>query len=201
MDYHALEALQCMVERRAGGERGVRAVQMVEGDAVWETGDSGKWSEELLVSALARSDSPRGLTEEDGRTQDLVRSGEVRRLAESPAAYFIEYRDGLEATLLMLNGAVKDYCFAADLRGASEPVSTQFFLPPTPNVTYSAALVGKIEEMILTGRAPYPAERTLLVSGVLESCLKSRKKDSTRLETPHLSVAYQPPAVSQHARE
>ena len=35
MDYHALEALQCMVERRKGGESGVRAVQLIEGDEVW----------------------------------------------------------------------------------------------------------------------------------------------------------------------
>ena len=34
MDYHALEAMQCMVKRRGRGETDVRAVQMIEGDAV-----------------------------------------------------------------------------------------------------------------------------------------------------------------------
>ena len=34
MDYHALEAMQCMVERRRGGETGVTAVQFIEGDEV-----------------------------------------------------------------------------------------------------------------------------------------------------------------------
>ena len=200
MDYHALEAMQCMVERRRGGETGVAAVQMLEGDEVWEAGEEGRWSKELLESALSRSDSPKGLTEEDGRTQDLVGSGEVRRLVEKPVAYFIEYTDGLRATLLMLNGAVQDFTFAARLEGVDDPQSCQFFLTPTPNVTYSACLVARIEEMIVAGVAPIPAERTLIVSGMLESCLTSRVEGFVRLETPHLSVEYRAPVESQHAR-
>lgn len=200
MDYHALEAMQCMVERRKGGETGVRSVQLVEGEDVWKAGEEGRWSKELLEAALSRSDTPCGLTLEDGRTQDLLGSGEIFRLVEKPVAYFIEYNDGLEATLLMLNGAVRDFCFAARLKGEADPVSTQFFLPPTPNVTYSACLVAKIEEMIVTGRAPFPAERTLLVSGALESCLTSRIQNHRRLETPHLCVTYCAPAESHHAR-
>jgi hypothetical protein len=199
MDFHALEALQCMVERRRGGETGVRAVQMIEGDAVWRAGDAGRYSKELLVSALSRSDSPQGQTIVDGRTQDLVAKGELPKLASKPAAYFIEYRDGLKATLLMLDGAVKDFTFAARLKGAGVQ-STQFFLSPEPNVTYSACLVGKIEELFETGKAPYPVERTLLVSGVLESCLTSRLGGQQRLETPHLDVRYRAPEQSQRAR-
>jgi hypothetical protein len=199
MDYHALEAMQCMLERRKGGETGVKAVQMIEGDAVWQAGQEGRWSKDLLTAALSRSDTPQGLTIADGRTQDLVGSGELPRLVKRPAAYFIEYRDGLRATLLMLSGAVKDFNFAARVRGHGVQ-STQFFLSPEPNVTYSACLVSKIEEMFETGRAPYPAERTLLVSGVLESCLTSRLEGQKRLETPHLDVKYRAPREPQHAR-
>ncbi|MEW6751966.1 MAG: hypothetical protein AB1505_13460 [Candidatus Latescibacterota bacterium] len=200
MDYHALEAMQCMVERRRGGETGVRAVQLVDGDEVWQAGEDGRWSRELLESALSRSDTPRGLTDEDGRTQDLLGSGELPRLVEKPAAYFIEYRDGLRATLLMLNGAVSDYCFAGRLAGVREPQSTQFFLTPVPNVTYSACLVSRIEETILTGRSPIPAERTLMACGILDACLDSRLQGHRRLETPQLDVVYQAPVESQHAR-
>ena len=200
MDYHALEAMQCMVERRKGGETGVRAAQLIEGDGVWKAGEEGRWSKALLESALSRCDSPCGLTEEDGRTQDLLGSGELQKLVENPAAYLIERNDGLQTTLLMLNGAIRDYCFAARLKGVADPVSTQFFLPPTPNVTYSACLVAKIVEMVMTGVAPYPAERTLIVSGMLESCLTSRIQDHQHLETPHLRVEYRAPAESHHGR-
>lgn len=199
MDFHGLEALQCMVERRRGGENGVSAVQMVEGDAVWKAGEEGRYSRELLVSALSRSDTPQGQTLADGRTQDLVAKGELPRLVKNPAAYFIEYRDGLKATLLMLNGAVKDFTFAARLKGGSIQ-STQFFLSPEPNVTYSECLARKIEELFETGRAPYPVERTLLVSGVLESCLTSRLEGQKRLQTPHLTVRYRAPQHSQYSR-
>jgi hypothetical protein len=201
MDYHALEAMQCMIERRKGGETGVKAVQMIEGDEVWKAGEQGRWSKKLLTSALSRSDTPQGLTLKDGRTQDLVGNGELPKLVKNPAAYFIEHNDGLRSTLLMLNGAVKDFNFAAKVKGMPGTPSTQFFLSPTPNVTYSSCLVSKIEQMFATGKAPYPVERTLIVSGILESCLTSRHEGQKRLETPHLQVRYRAPAQSQHARE
>jgi hypothetical protein len=199
MDFHGLEALQCMVERRKGGETGVKAVQMIEGDAVWHAGDKGIYPRELLVAALSRSDTPQGQTIVDGRTQDLVAKGELPKLVKNPAAYVIEYRDGLTATLLMLNGAVKDFTFAARVKGAGVQ-STQFFLSPEPNVTYSACLVDRIEELFATGTAPYPVDRTLLVSGILESCLTSRLGGQRRVETPHLDVRYRAPQQSQYAR-
>jgi len=199
MDFHALEGLQCMVERRRGGETGVKAVQLVQGDAVWKALGEGRFSKELLTAALSRSDTPLGLTVTDGRTQDLVASGELQKLAKAPAAYFIEYRDGLKATTLMLDGAVKDFNFAARLKAGSN-LSTQFLLTPDPNVTYSACLMHQAERMFESGVAPYPVERTLLTSGMLESCLTSKIKGQARMETPHLEVKYQAPRESQFAR-
>jgi hypothetical protein len=200
MDFHALEAMQCMLERRKGGERGVKSVQLIEGDAVWQAGDQGRWSKEMLRSALSRSDNLKGASVTDGRTQDMVGTGVLPQLVKNPWAYFIEYRDGLKATLLMLTAAVNDFTFAVKLKGKPEIQSTQFFLSPDPNVTYSACLASKIERMIETGVAPYPVERTLLVSGILESCLDSRIKGHARIDTPHLAVSYQAPRESQYCR-
>ncbi len=187
MDFHALEAMQCMVERRRGGETGVKNVQLIEGNAVW---NDKRWSKAMLTSALSRSDTPQGLSVTDGRTQDLVGSNELPKLVKNPAAYFIEYRDGLKATMMMLNGALSDFNIAVKLKGKADIVSTQFFLSPVPNVTYSARLASGIEKMILTGVAPYPVERTLLVSGMLESCLTSKVEGHKTLATPHLGVKY-----------
>ncbi|HTB14755.1 MAG TPA: hypothetical protein VK752_24450 [Bryobacteraceae bacterium] len=196
MDFHALEAMQCMLERRKGGESGVKSVQLIEGDDVWK---DARWSKEMLRSALSRSDNLKGATVTDGRTQDMVGTGVLPGLVKNPWAYFIEYRDGTKATMLMLSDAVGDFTFAVKLKG--KPIqSTQFFLSPDPNVTYSACLAHKIEQMIMTGNAPYPVERTLLVSGMLESCLDSRVKGHVKMDTPHLAVTYQAPRESQYCR-
>jgi hypothetical protein len=94
---------------------------------------------------------------------------------------------------------VKDFTFAARVKGAGVQ-STQFFLSPEPNVTYSACLVRQIEELFEARKAPYPVERTLLVSGVLESCLTSRLQGQQRLETPHLTVQYRAPKGSRYVQ-
>ena len=108
--------------------------------------------------------------------------------------------DGLKATMLQLNGLVEDFTFAAKLKGEAEPLSTLFYLPPVPNVTYSAALMSKAEEMLLTEKAPYPPERTMLTSGLTEAGLQSLTLGK-RLETPYLAkVRYEPPHESQFVR-
>jgi hypothetical protein len=199
-DFDALEAMQCMLERRKGGETGVKAVQLLEGDDVWAAGESGRWSKELLTSALSRSDAIFGLTVLDGRPQDLVAAGLLPQLVKDPAAYCIEYNDGTRATLLILTGASGDFTFAARIRDA-ESISTQFFRSPAPNNTNSACLAAKIEQMFTTRVAPYPVHRTLLTSGILEAGLLSRHRLNEKIETPYLAaVKYEPPAESQYDR-
>jgi hypothetical protein len=196
MDFHALEALQCMLERRRGGETGVKSVRLIDGDGVWKAAEQGRWSWDLLEAALSRSDSPQGLAVADGRTESLLASGQLRGLVQRPSAYLIDYADRTQATVLMLNGAVADYCFAARLHDTTRIYSTQFLLPPNPNVAYSTCLMRRVEEMIESGAAPYPVERTLLTSGVLESCLDSRIQGGRQVATPHLDVHYVAPLPS-----
>jgi len=198
-DFDALEAMQSMLERRKGGETGVKSVQLLEGDDVWDAGASGRWSKELLSSALSRSDTPMGLTLLDGRTQDLVGNNVLPQLVKDPAAYCIEYNDGTRATLLMLNGAIKDFNISVKVEGHGN-ISTQFFTPLPPNETYSACLAAKIEQLYTQKIAPYSAKRTLLTTGVLEAAMNSKHKLNQKLLTPHLAVSYAAPTESQYAR-
>ncbi len=172
--FHALETLQCMVERRRGGETGVAAVQCLEGDAVWEAGRAGRWSRELAEAACATiSERPEGPMEEHSR---------------EPAAFLIEYADGLQAAVLMLNGYVSAFAFAGRANDAVQ--ATEFYLQgdfPHGHFNYLAL---NIEELILTGVPPYPAERTLLTTGILDAVMTSRAHGHARVETPHLAIRY-----------
>src|SRR5215471_15579024 len=55
--FHALEALQVMLERRKGGETGIQAVTCLTGKEVWKAADDGRWNWDLLEAALSRSES------------------------------------------------------------------------------------------------------------------------------------------------
>ena len=102
--------------------------------------------------------------------------------------------------MLLMNGLVGDFTFAARLKGQPEPLSTLFYLPPNPNVTYSAELMSKAEETFLTGKTPYPIERTLLTSGLVAAGMLSLGSGQKRIETPHLAVRYQAPRASTFAQ-
>jgi len=121
---------------------------------------------------------------------------QMREWVKEPVVYRIEYADGLKATMMLMNGLVGDFTFAARLKGQAEPLSTLFYLPPNPNVVYSAALMSKAEEMFTSGKAPYPVERTLLTSGLVAAGMQSLASDQKRIETAHLAFRYQAPKES-----
>lgn len=197
-DFHALEVIQCMAERRKGGETGVVALQALRGDAVWNAMESGSWKAggwdpQLFESCLCRSQT---LAQAPTYSHRYPTLKQMKEWVKSPVAYRFEYADGTKATMLLLNGLVGDFTFAARIRGEAEPLSTLFYLPPNPNVVYSAALMSKAEAMFLSGKAPYPVERTLLTTGLVEAGMRSLAKEQKRLETPHLTVRYETPRTS-----
>jgi hypothetical protein len=197
-DFHALETIQCMAERRKGGETGVAALQALRGDTVWKamaagSWKAGGWDPRLFEACLCRSQT---LAQAPTFSHRYPTIKQMREWVKAPVAYRIEYADGLRATMLLMNGLVGDFTFAARLTGRAEPLSTLFYLPPTPNVTYSAALMSKVEEMFLTGKAPYPVERTLLTTGLVAAGMQSLADGQKRLETPHLAIRYKAPRKS-----
>jgi hypothetical protein len=184
--FHALEANQCMVERRKGGETGIRAVTCVEGADVWKWTDRNAWAGRLLEAALTRC---------EGR-----KPGSPRDAVKEPILFVVEYASGLESAVYLLNGLVEQAGFAASIRGAAEPVSTELWLQPSRPFSHFSGLVHYIEQMIVTGRPAYPVERTLLTTGALPVLMDSCFERHRRIETPHLNVRYRAPADSLFSR-
>ena len=193
---HALEALQVMMERRKGGETGVKAVTCLVGRDVWKAADEGKWSWDLLDAALARSE-----TVNPGDVRKNVGSFSVQNMPPTPpTAFLVEYRDGSRGTVLLLNGHVQDFTFAGRIKGETKPVGCLFYLPSPPGARYFDTQVAAIEKMLESGQPTYPVERTLLTTGVLEAVMESHYRRGNRIETPELEVRYAPPADSGFMR-
>jgi hypothetical protein len=181
--FHVLEALQCMVERRQGGETGVRAVQCLEKQDCWNFIEQNGWAKKLFDVALTRSK-----TKKAGNPRDLVKE---------PAVFVIDYNDGLKAAAFLLTGLVEDFTVAIDVEGQSTPVSTLMNLQNGKPHHHFGCLVKNIEKLFETGKPPYPVERTMLTSGILDFALESRFQGYKKLDTPQLAqVRYQTPNAS-----
>lgn len=161
---------------------------------MWQAADQGRWSWKLLDAALARNPSNN--------------YGRPRENVSKPQAILIEYRDGTRGTVLNLIEQVSDFSFAGSVAGVSPrprtqglgetptTLSTAFYLPNPPGAKFFDPLTANIEKLFTTGKSPYPVERTLLTSTVLDWALRSLADGSRKVEDPSLDVHYQPPTDS-----
>lgn len=197
-DFHGLETLQCMVERRAGGESGVKWLQAYRGEQFWQAYREGVWSRKLMEAALCRSHT---LTPARAGFNDMLPTlEEMQQLVKAPVAYQYEHNDGLRSTMILMTGLVQDFNFAASISGQNKPLSTQMYLPMPPARTslanFFSPLVRHMETLFLTGKPVYPIERTLLTTGLTAAGVDSLFDNQKRLQTPHLAIRYAAPRES-----
>lgn len=176
--FHALETLQCMVERRRGGETGVASVQAVSGEGIAVALKERRWSRELLDAAAATTPTPP--------------RGRPKELAKNATFFLIEYRDGLRAAVAMGTGLAVQFAFAGQMKGEARPAATWFRLQEGRPYGHFAHLLRAIEHTIHTGKPAYPVERTLLTTGVLDALMHSAAERNRVVKTPELDIRYQP---------
>ncbi len=191
-ELNGLEGLLPVIERRQGGEAGIRSIRLIEGKKLWHAGDKGLWSWPLLAAAISRSDSPQGDPVTDGRTQDIVGLGLLPKLAREPRGWVLEHRDGLRSAILVLDGAVADFNFAVKARDG-RIFSAQLYRPPPPSEHHFSQLASVMEDFFQSGKPPWPLERSLLIAGLLETFGRAATHLSERVETPELAIAYEFP--------
>lgn len=177
--FHGLEALQCLAERRQGGETGVKRVRCLEGEEVWKAMDRGEFSAALLDKAVAKfveRPLPAGKT--------------VREVPKKPALFQIEYNDGLKASVVTLDNGLHEWAAAWDYQDGPGDAFLFHLQDDHPFAHFSNLLKG-IEQMMHTGQPAWPTERTYLTSGMLDALLTSRAFGGGWLETPVLNIHYQ----------
>jgi hypothetical protein len=177
--FHALEMVQCLAEWRHGGETGVRQVRTLEGEAVWAAGRAGRFDMRLLEEAATRF-----------RQRPLKTNEKIQDLARKPVLFTVEYRDGLRASVLTMDGGAD---WAAAWRYADgKSGSTLFWTQEERPMMHFGFLLGNIEQLVHTGQPVWPLERTLLTTGALDALLISRHRGGEAVTTPYLGIAYRP---------
>jgi hypothetical protein len=182
--FHLAEILQCMVERRAGGETGVASVRGLQGNEVWAAMDSGEISWKLVEAAR--------------NTITYKAPGSLRELVEMPYAVIVQYNDGTKGALLTLNGTTLKrtdglpsrkggFAYAAQAEG--ETVATEFLIDVGLSHSHFSYLAFICETLILTGKPPAPLERNLLTSGIIDMGIRSLHEGKLK-KTPFLDIRY-----------
>jgi hypothetical protein len=179
--YHGLEIIQCLAERRAGGETGVQSVQIFEGPRVWQAIAGGAICRQLIDAATAKRRHSLGKPREP-----------LENLLKNPALVVVTYRDGLKVGLLWAANLI-DFTAAWREADSGKIESTLFWTQEARPFMHFTYLDQGIEQMIRTGKPTWPVERTLLVTGVLNAYFISKKEGGRRVDTPYLDVHYQSP--------
>ena len=133
--FHALEMVQCLAERGTAARSGVRQVRCIEGDAVWAAGRAGKFDLKLLDQAATRF-----------RQRQLAPGETIRSLARKPVLFMVEYRDGLRASMLTMDGGAD---WAAAWRYADGKTdSTLFWTQEERPMMHFGFLLKDIERLV-----------------------------------------------------
>lgn len=179
--FHSLEGMQCLLERRKGGETGVKSVQAVKGEGIWQAKRDGRWSQEVFDAVVAVSPTPY--------------YGRVKRPAEmskNAVFYLIDYKDGTKATVAMETGFTHEFSCALAIRGRPKPFAVTYICQDEEPFAHFEHQLRAIEHMFFTKKPAYPVERTLLTTGILDRALHSLADKNRLFETPELAIAYTP---------
>lgn len=172
--FHVTEILQCMIERRAGGETGVESVEGLKGADVWAAIDSGKISQKLVEAAC---DTIQGKA-----------TGNMREIVKMPYAVIVKYKDGTKGSIVMLDQYVNQgWAYAA--KTGKDIVATEFVLDHSMSYSHFSYLTLNIQKFIVTGKQTAPIERNLLTSGIIDMGIRSLAEGKVK-QTPFLNIKY-----------
>ncbi len=178
--FHCIDTLQCFVERRKGGETGVKSVQNIRGPETWKWVERNPWAANLLEAVRKSFGLKQGYFQENVR----------------PSVLIVEYNDGTKGAVI--SGLNVGWTYAGEIEGQKEPVVISMLGMPGPFSQYHAsnALPHWITETMVTKQEPFNAERLLLSTGITNQFNESNWDNSRysavgrKIETPFLNISY-----------
>jgi hypothetical protein len=178
--FHCVDVLQAFVDRRKGGETGVRSVQSIRGPETWKWIERTPWASNLLEAV---------------RKNFALKQGHFQQ-RRNPNVCIVEYNDGTNAAVV--SGARVGWTYAGEIEGQKDPTIVSMLGWPGPILQYHAANGHEhwITEMMLTGKEPFDAERLLLSTGIVNHYMDSNWENGRytavgrRIETPFLNMKY-----------
>jgi hypothetical protein len=173
--FHVLEAMQVIAERRPGSETGVLSVQALSGDEAKAAITDGRVDAALFDAAMAAFRLP--------AADEAAARATVRDI------FLVTYRDGTRGAAVLCEDGVRG--FAAAASGPTTSMACEMHLEPSP-YRHFVFLVRAIEQLILKRAEPWPVERTLLTTCMLDAAMHSRHAGGEPVETPEIAnLTYQ----------
>jgi hypothetical protein len=97
--FHCIDVLQSFVDRRKGGETGVKSVQSIRGPETWKWVEQNPWANNLLEAVRKNFDLKPGHFQESTRSNVCI----------------VEYNDGTKAAVI--SGAGVGWTYAGEIEG------------------------------------------------------------------------------------
>ena len=177
--FHCIDVLQAFVDRRKGGETGVKAVQSIRGPETWAWVERNAWAGNLLQAVGNKFDLKVGYFQERRKPNVCV----VEYNGNQSGRHFGR-GCGLDLRRRNRRPERADHCLNAWVPG---PISQ-----------YHAANAYEhwIVEMMRTGKEPFNAERLLLSTGIVNYYMDSNWENGRysavgrRIETRFLNMKY-----------
>jgi hypothetical protein len=178
--FHCIDVLQAFVDRRKGGETGVKSVQSIRGPETWKWVERNPWAGRLLDAVKKSFDLKPESFQENDRTNICI----------------VEYRDRTKAAVISGRGV--GWTYAGEIEGQKEPTIISMLGWPGPYSQYHASNAQPhwITEMMVTKKEPYNAERLLLSTGITNHYMESNWENGRyspvgrRIETPYMDISY-----------
>ncbi len=188
--FHAIDVLQCFVERRKGGETGVRSVQSIRGPETWSWVERNPWAAKLLDSVAKNFEMKPGHFQENAKANICI----------------VEYNDDTKAAVI--SGDAVGWTWAGDIEGHHEPTIISMLGWPGPYDQYHASNSQPhwIIEMMITKKEPFNAERLLLSTGITNHYMDSNWENGVyspvgrRIETPFMNMTYRSTRGAQFSK-